>query len=140
MILRIFGRAEGRRWRCWRSARRDDFEPLHEIGLPGMCTESAGRLDLRLHHDILVKHSSDFLAVHKPPPKRSVALIANDEDVGVGVPKIRVKVVNDSARIAQPAPAMTRHSPRRSLIARDSFAVAVGLSVFRCWRAGHSRM
>ena len=36
-----------------RFARRDDFEPLHEIGLPCMCTESAGRLELRLHRNIL---------------------------------------------------------------------------------------
>ena len=39
-----------------------------------------------------------------------------------------------------PAPAMTRHAPRTSLIARDSSAVGVGFIVYKYALSGRSRM
>src|SRR5215831_11992905 len=121
-----------------RLARRDDVEPTHQIGLPRMRAESAECVNRRFHRDFFSENLHFFLTIDKPSAERAMALMTDDQHMRARLPKIGSQMMENPAPLHIPAPAMTRHAPRTSLIARDSSAVGVGFIVFRSARSGRS--
>ena len=57
--------------------------PIHKAGLAGVCRETTERVDLRSHRQVLTVNRNFFGAIDKPAAKRSLSLVADDNDVGI---------------------------------------------------------
>ena len=64
-----------------------------------MRRESLEHLNLRLHGNLLAEHTYALDAVHEPPPKAPLRLIADKEHRGFRPPEVVLEVVQDTSRI-----------------------------------------
>ena len=78
------------------------FEPLHKLGLAGVAAEAVQGVDLGFHGQAPLVDRHQFLAVDKPSSERAVALIADDQHMGVRFREIVPQVVEDPAGVAHP--------------------------------------
>src|SRR5262245_48963406 len=82
-----------------RLARCDHIEPTHKIGLPRVRAESAECVDRCFHRDFFSEDFYLFLAIDKPSPQRSVALITDDKHVRARLPKVGSKMMKNAAAV-----------------------------------------
>lgn len=77
--------------------RGDAIEPVEEVGLACVGAESAERVDFGADSDGFAVDFHLGCAFDEESAEGSMALIADDEDVGFGAPEVLLEVVEDTA-------------------------------------------
>ncbi len=103
--------------------RRKSIEPFEEVLLAGVGTEAAKSVDFGFDHDFFAVDTDECLAIDEAAAERLMALIADDEDVGLGFPKVGLKVVEDPTGVAH---ASAGHDKARAGLVIDFHGILGG--------------
>src|SRR5262249_47955718 len=76
-----------------------------------MSTEAAECVDLGLHRNFFTMDADKLFPFNQPTSERAVALVTDDEHVGIWFPKILLQMMQDSSRVAH---ARSGHDQTRS--------------------------
>src|SRR6185503_6359544 len=115
-------------------------EPGEQIGLPCVGTEPAKRMDAPFHSNLLAMDANEFLPVDEAPAKRTVSLVADDQNMRIRFPQVRLEVMEDASGVTH---ARARHNETRAGLIVDlhgilrSQAHLEGLEVFAQWFLGN---
>src|SRR5262245_24974941 len=69
-----------------------------------MGAEAVQGVDRSPHGDLLAQHTYEFLAVNQPSTQRALSLIANNEQMSIGLPQVFFQMMDYSTCVAHTCP------------------------------------
>ncbi len=81
---------------------RKTGKPIEQVGLGGMCAETAETMASGADRKGFAKDGNLFCAVHQRPSQGSRNLIAHNDHNRVRIAKVMFQMVQNSSRVAHP--------------------------------------